>query len=169
MPEPAAAEVINAPASRLMFCAVTVTEPALPAPLLEALMVLASTVSAPARMSTLPAGALLAESWMPASSRLLAVIPTGANVVTVGAELLPASTGTSPVPATPVTWIVPPGAVRVAAFLIVTGPPTTPNVAPAAVTPSWLPSTVIAGGAAVRNPKAAGAAAVNVLPLGLVA
>src|SRR5229473_1408356 len=103
------------------------------------------------------------------SSLLPPLTLTGAKAVTVGAELSAGSTGTSPVPATPVTWIVPAGAVRAAAFLIVTGPPTTPSVAPAVVTPSWLPSTVIAGGVAVRNPKAAGAAALSVLPLGLVA
>src|SRR6266851_3098633 len=103
------------------------------------------------------------------STLLLPVILTGAKDVTVSAELSAGSTGTSPVPATPVTWIVPAGAVRTAAFLIVTGPPTMPSVAPAIVTPSWLPSTVIAGGLTVRNPKAAGAAAVSVLPVGLVA
>src|SRR6266478_248288 len=94
---------------------------------------------------------------------------TGPRRVAVKAALLTGSTGTSPAPATLVTWIVPAGAVRAAAFLIVTGPPTTPSVAPAVVTPSWLPSTVIAGGVAVRKPNAAGAAAVSVLPLGLVA
>ena len=60
--------------------------------------------------------------------------------------------------------------VPVAASLpIVIGPPTMPSVAPAVVTPSWLPLTVIAGGVAVRKPKAAGAAAESVLPEGLVA
>src|SRR6266568_4769032 len=118
-------------------------------------------------MNTLPPGTLRDESWLLASSLLLLLMLTGAKAVTVSAELLVGSTGTSPVPATPVTWIVPAGAVSAAAFLIVTGPPTTPSVAPAAVTPSWLPSTVIAGGLAVRNPKAAGAAALSVLPPGL--
>jgi hypothetical protein len=106
---------------------------------------------------------------MLASSLLPPLMLTGAKLVTVKAELFVGSTGTSPVPATPVIWIVPAGAVKLAAFLIVTGPPTMPSVAPAAVTPRALPSTVIAGGLGVRKPNAAGAAAVNVLPLGFVA
>ena len=87
--------------------------------------------------------------------------------MTVSAALLRGSTGTSPVPAALVTWIVPPGAVRVEALLIDTGPPTIARVP--GTGPKLLPFTEIAAGFAVRNPKAAGGAALNVLASGLVA
>ena len=43
------------------------------------------------------------------------LMPTGPKLVTVRAGVLRGSTGTSPVPATLVTWIVPAGALSVAA------------------------------------------------------
>src|SRR5215472_12689751 len=102
------------------------------------------------------------------------LMATGPKLVTVMAGVLRASTGTSPVPATLATWIVPAGAESVApvgeageALVIVIGPPTRPRFAggdPAGAGPgaSVLPLTVIAIGCGVRNPKAAGAAVLMV-------
>src|SRR5262245_56077270 len=92
---------------------------------------------------------------------------TGPKLVTVRAGVLRGSTGTSPVPAALATWIVPAGAERLAP-VIATGPPTNPSVCPDG-TPRALPLTVILAGCAVRNPKAAGGAALKVLASGLVA
>ena len=92
---------------------------------------------------------------------------TDPKLPTVKAGVLRGSTGTSPVPAALVTWIVPPGAARIAAELIETGPPTRPRVP--GTGPRLLPLTVIAAGLDVRNPNAAGGAALNVLASGLVA
>src|ERR1700730_16948696 len=108
------------------------------------------------------------------SSLDLPLMSTGPKLLTVKADLLAGSTGTSPVPAALVTWIVPAGAesgepaVEVCeAAAIDTGPPTRPSVFPGG-TPSVLPLTEIAGGLAVRKPNAAGGAALKVLPSGLV-
>ena len=92
---------------------------------------------------------------------------TAPRAVTVGFVPVLAAAGISPGLATLATWIVPAGADKFAPA-IDTGPPTRPIVCPG-LTPIALPLTVIAGGVAVRKPKAAGAAALNVLPLGLVA
>src|SRR5205814_7228384 len=89
------------------------------------------------------------------------LISTGPNLLTVRAAVLRGSTGTSPVPAALVTWIVPAGAERVAPPLIETGPPTSPSVL--ATGPSVLPLTEIFDGLAVRQPNAAGGAAHLVL------
>src|SRR5215469_17933482 len=103
-------------------------------------------VSAPERMNTLPplprlTGSLTLIVEPP-------VVPTGPKLVTVNAELLRGSTGTSPVPAALVTWIVPAGA-RWVPPVIETGPPTNPRVAgavpgDAGTGPRLLPLTVIA-------------------------
>ena len=100
------------------------------------------------------------------SSFELPLTATRPNVVTVKADVLRGSTGTSPVPATLVTWVVPAGAER-AAPVIETGPATTPSVP--GTGPSLLPLTVIAAGPGVRKPKAAGGAALKVLASGFVA
>ena len=92
---------------------------------------------------------------------------TGPKLPTVKAAALRGSTGTSPLPAALVTWIVPPGAARVAAELIETGPATRPSVP--GTGPRLLPLTVIAAGFGVRKPKATGGAALIVLASGLVA
>src|SRR5205807_2206678 len=89
------------------------------------------------------------------------LMATGPKLVTVKAGVLRGSTGTSPVPAALVTWIVPAGAERVAP-VIATGPATSPSVP--GTGPRVLPLTVIADGRAVRKPKAAGRAALRVLP-----
>src|SRR5262249_28345809 len=143
-----------------------------PEPELLARMVLASTVKAPERINTLPP--LPGPLGVLAFSRERLVIRTGARLVTVNEEVSAGLTGTSRVPATPVTWIVPAGVESVApvvdpgaALVIVTGPPTSPNVP--GTGPRLLPLTAIAIGCGVRNPKAAGGAALNVLPSGLVA
>ena len=104
------------------------------------------------------------------------MISTGPNLVTVRAGVLRGLIGTSPVPAALVTLMVPPGAQRVAVLqppdrgegpVIDTGPPTRPSVP--GTGPSVLPLTLIAAGRGTRKPKAAGGAALNLLPLGLVA
>ncbi len=121
-------------------------------------------VSVPDRMNTLPPApsppGLLTSRVEPP------LIATGPKLVTVRAAVLRGSTGTSPMPATLATWIVPAGAFSVPPA-IDTGPPTSPIVPGSG--PSVLPLTVIAAGFAVIKPKAAGGAALSVLPLGLVA
>src|SRR5204863_8631922 len=72
---------------RLMSCPESDTCPPTPEPALSMLIVLRSIVSAPARMKTLPPGALLEASAMLASSLLPPTTLTGAKVVTVSAEL----------------------------------------------------------------------------------
>src|SRR6516164_9284924 len=116
-------------------------------------------------MKTLPP--LLRPLGSLTSSLELPLMSTGPKVATVKADLLRGSTGTSPMPAALVAWIVPEGAERVAP-VIETGPATRPSVCPDG-TPSVLPLTVIAAGLAVIKPKAAGGAALKVLPSGLVA
>src|SRR6516164_3555464 len=86
-----------------------------PQPLLLAAMVLPSSVKAPERMKTLPplsgpAGVLAVRTEAVEPP----LISTGPKLVTVKAEELRGSTGTSPVPATLVTWIAPAGAERLA-------------------------------------------------------
>src|SRR5437588_9446953 len=105
---------------------------------------------------------------LPTSSLEPPLMSTDPKLPTVRAAVLRGSTGTSPVPAALVTWIVPPGAVRLAAEFTETGPATRPRVVPGAG-PRLLPFTPIAAGFGVRNPKAAGGAVLNVLALGLVA
>src|SRR5215469_7473786 len=109
-------------------------------------------VSAPERMNTLPPLPRLT------GSLTLSVDPpvtaTGPKLVTVSADLLRGSTGTSPVLATLATWIVPAGALSRAPVVIDTGPPTSPSVP--GTGPRVLPLTEIWAGLAVRNPKAAG-------------
>src|SRR5262245_57209323 len=95
------------------------------------------------------------------------LMSTGPNLLTIRAGVLPGSTGTSPVPAALVTWIVPAGAESVAPLLIETGPPTKASVP--GTGPRVLPLTVIAAGLAVKKPNAAGGAALSVLASGLVA
>src|SRR5215468_7809401 len=99
------------------------------------------------------------------------LMATGPKLVTVRAGTLRGSIGTSPVPATLATWIVPAGAESVApvvdageALVIVIGPLTRLRFAggdPAGAGPgaSVAPLTVIAIGRDVRKPKAAGGAA----------
>src|SRR6516164_5122000 len=94
------------------------------------------------------------------------LMTTGPRLVTVSPDASRGSTGTSPVAAALATWIVPAGALRVAPT-IETGPPTSPSVP--GTGPSVLPLTEILAGLAVRKPKAAGGAALKVLPSGLVA
>src|SRR5207249_3651371 len=113
----------------------------------SALTVLLSIERALALRNTLPPLPRLTGSLT--SSREWPLIDTGASLVTVRAAVLVGSTGTSPALATPVTWILPAGADRVAPLLIVTGPPIIPKVP--CTGPNWLPLTVSAGGVAVRN------------------
>src|ERR1700730_4690893 len=93
------------------------------------------------------------------SSLDLPLMPTAPNLLTVRADVLAGSTGTSPVPAALVTWIVPAGAESLAPPLIETGPPTSPSVP--VTGPSVLPLTAFAGGLAVSKPNDAGGTALN--------
>src|SRR5258705_9200318 len=89
-------------------------------------MVLASMVKPPARTKTLPP--LKGPLGVLADRVERAVMATGAKLVTVKPDVLRGSTGTSPRPATLVTWIVPAGALRVPPVMV-TGPATSPRFA----------------------------------------
>src|SRR5258708_6953774 len=94
------------------------------------------------------------------------LISTGPKLFTVKAAVLRGSTGTSPVQATLVTGTVPAGACSAPPTTEI-GPATRPSVP--GTGPRVLPATPIGRGVAVRNPNAAGGAALKVLASGLVA
>ena len=80
-------------------------------------------------------------------------------------SVLRGSTGTSPTPAALVTWIMPAGALSVPPAIEI-GPPTSPSVCPHG-TPRSLPLAEIWAAVVVRKLKAAGGAALKVLPSGM--
>src|SRR5689334_3331213 len=77
-------------------------------------MVPASIVKAPERMKMLPPPGPVGVLALRVEAVEPPLISSRPKLVTVGAEGLRGSTGTSPVPATLVTWIVPAGADRFA-------------------------------------------------------
>src|SRR5262249_13787972 len=84
-------------------------------------------------------------------------ISTGPKLVTVEADVLRGSTGTSPIPAALVTWIVPAGALSVAPGAVIgdgavdTGPPTSASVP--GTGPKLPPFTVVRSGSWGQKPE----------------